>query len=252
MGVTTAARHTRESSPCNVVELRQYTLVPAMRDTLVELFEREFVESQETAGLRVLGHFRDVDDPDRFVWLRSFPGMKEREAALSDFYFGPVWKQHREAANSTMIDSDNVLLLRPFADDKAALEELTGWARPAPSEAATAGSGIITVTVYSFAEEPSDEAITWFVSSFEDAMVDLGAPRLALLRTEDAQNTFPGLPVREGEHVVVRIAAFASLTEHARHQAEYAGSAADRAVRERMVAEPVALRLAPASRSLLR
>ena len=33
--------------------------------------------------------------------------------ALTDFYSGPVWKAHRQAANATMIDSDNVLLLRP-------------------------------------------------------------------------------------------------------------------------------------------
>jgi hypothetical protein len=39
--------------------------------------------------------------------------MTSRAKALTDFYSGPVWKAHREAANATMIDSDNVLLLRP-------------------------------------------------------------------------------------------------------------------------------------------
>src|SRR5690348_6640492 len=96
-----------------VVELRQYTLRPGQRDVLIELFDREFVESQEAAGMAIVGQFRDLDDPDRFVWIRGFASMPARAKALAAFYGGPVWKQHAAAANATMIDSDNVLLLRP-------------------------------------------------------------------------------------------------------------------------------------------
>src|SRR6266576_5385396 len=98
---------------CSVVELRQYTLYPGKRDVLIDLFDREFIEPQEAIRIRVIGQFRDVDDPDRFVWLRGFRDMASRAKALQDFYGGPVWKAHREAANATMVDSDNVLLLRP-------------------------------------------------------------------------------------------------------------------------------------------
>src|SRR6266851_6145993 len=96
-----------------VVELRQYTLHPAKRDVLIDLFDREFVESQEALGMKVIGQFRDLDNPNRFVWLRGFRDMPSRAQALKDFYGGPVWKAHREAANATMMDSDNVLLLCP-------------------------------------------------------------------------------------------------------------------------------------------
>ena len=34
----------------------------------------------------------------------------------ASFYYGPVWKEHRTAANGMMVDSDNVLLLRPVSD----------------------------------------------------------------------------------------------------------------------------------------
>lgn len=37
--------NTQTYSP--IVELRQYTLHPGKRDTLIELFDREFVETQE-------------------------------------------------------------------------------------------------------------------------------------------------------------------------------------------------------------
>jgi hypothetical protein len=74
---------------------------------LIELFDREFVESQEIVGMYVIGQFRDLDNPNRFVWLRGFRNMSERAEGLTAFYTGPVWKANREAANATMIDSDN-------------------------------------------------------------------------------------------------------------------------------------------------
>ena len=95
-----------------VVELRQYTLRPGQREVLIDLFDREFVESQEAEGMAVVGQFRDLDDPDRFVWIRGFGSMPARARALAGFYGGPVWKANSAAANATMIDSDNVLLLR--------------------------------------------------------------------------------------------------------------------------------------------
>src|SRR5438093_1819321 len=98
---------------CPIVELRQYTLHPGKRDVLIDLFDREFVESQEALGMNIIGQFRDLDNPNRFVWLRGFRDMPSRAQALKDFYGGPVWKAHRGAANATMIDSDNVLLLHP-------------------------------------------------------------------------------------------------------------------------------------------
>jgi hypothetical protein len=95
----------------SVIELRRYLLYPGQRDALIDLFEREFIESQEAVGAHIVGTFHDLDSPDHFVWLRSFADMKARAAALRAFYFGPVWREHREAANATMIDSDDVRLL---------------------------------------------------------------------------------------------------------------------------------------------
>ena len=39
---------------CPIVELRQYRLWPGRRDVLIDLFDREFVESQEADGMQVL------------------------------------------------------------------------------------------------------------------------------------------------------------------------------------------------------
>ena len=81
-----------QSRCCAVVELRQYTLKPGQRDALIDIFDRYFVESQESLGMTVIGQFRDRHRPDRFVWLRGFPGMEQRHKALEAFYGGPVWQ----------------------------------------------------------------------------------------------------------------------------------------------------------------
>jgi len=61
----------------------------------------------------IIGQFRDLERPDRFVWLRGFDDMTGRARSLGAFYGGPTWKAHAQEANATMLDSANVLLLRP-------------------------------------------------------------------------------------------------------------------------------------------
>ena len=102
---------------CAIVELRQYTLHAGQRDVLIDLFNRRFIEPQEAVGIRVIGQFRDQDNPDRFVWLRGFADMLARVEALKSFYCGDLWKANRSTANATIIDNDNVLLLRPARAD---------------------------------------------------------------------------------------------------------------------------------------
>jgi hypothetical protein len=190
---------------CAVIELRQYTLHPGKRDVLIDLFEREFVESQEADGIELVGTFRDLDKPDRFVWIRGFPDMPSRAKSLQAFYFGPVWQAHREAANTTMIDSDNVLLLRPAGND-------TGFAKPATARApigtATRPHSRVLATIYYFGA-PVDEGFhQFFDREISPALVDAGLAPIARLETEPAENTFPRLPVRAGEHVFVWFARF--------------------------------------------
>jgi len=40
-----------------IIELRNYTLLPSRRDTLISLFEREFIETQKRWALALSGHF---------------------------------------------------------------------------------------------------------------------------------------------------------------------------------------------------
>src|SRR6266496_5244060 len=191
-----------QSSPlcCPVVELRQYTLHPGKRDVLIDLFDREFVETQEAVGIKVIGQFRDLDHPDRFVWLRGFRDMTSRAKALSDFYGGPVWKTHREAANATMIDSDNVLLLRPALPTSGF--SLENMKRP-PVGSDEVPASLVVATIYYFAGPVTPDFINFFEHSLWPVAESLGATISASFVTENSENTFPALPVREGENVFV-------------------------------------------------
>jgi hypothetical protein len=119
-----------------VIELRQYTLRGGRREELINLFEREFIQPQETIGAHVLGIFRDLDDPDRLVWMRGFQDMPRRHAALQAFYTGPVWRANSLAANATMLDSANVLLLRALPKSAGVLY----WRRNGRRQPASCGS----------------------------------------------------------------------------------------------------------------
>ena len=240
------------SSP--IVELRQYTLHPGKRDVLIDMFDAHFVEPQESAGIDVIGQFRDLDDPNKFVWLRGFPTMDVRARGLTEFYYGPVWKAFRDAANETIIDNDNVLLLRPVHPESSFLIEHD---ERAPAGSRGDGKGLIVATVYHL--DPTAEKQTDFVAFFERKLVPLltraGVRVIASFVPEPAANNFPRLPVREGEHVFVWFSRFHDTAAFDRSEAALAEMPQWRdsvAVElSAMVREPQRLRLKPTARSLL-
>lgn len=231
-----------------VIELRQYTLHPGQRDTLIDLFERHFVESQEAEGMRLLGQFRDLDDADRYVWLRSFSSMTARQAALQRFYGGPVWKAHRDAANATMIDSDNVLLLRPA--DAGAAFDLGGFVRPAIDGDDDEAAALVVAHIHYLQQPVSPSQLDLVRTQGATRWRAAGARPLAILVSEYAENTFPALPVRRGEHVLVTFTAFDDAAHYARAIA--VAQELERALQPHRSRASETLRLQPTRRSLLR
>jgi hypothetical protein len=208
-----------------IYELRQYTLRPGARETLIELFDREFLESQEATGMRVDGQFRDEDRPDRFVWVRSFPDMERRAASLRAFYGGPIWQANRDAANGTMIDSDDVLLLHPAGPV---------WGLPTTRPPQGTPPSLLTASI-AYLPAPVSQPFRDF---FAAEVAPVAMP-IATFETEYAENTFPALPVRGGEHVFVWFSR--------------GGPAAAVPALEGWLAKPLeTLRLTPTARSLLR
>jgi heme-degrading monooxygenase HmoA len=241
-----------------VVELRQYTLKPGQRDTLIDIFDGRLIEGQEDAGMTIIGQFRDLDRPDMFVWMRGFDGMVARKNALADFYGGPVWAAYRDAANATMIDSDDVLLLKPAWPDGGfdlAGAQRTGLAtdeKPIQNKPLT---GIVIIEIHHL--RPGTEVD--FANRFETAgaplMTAQGARLLAAFVTEHAENSFPRLPVRADENVFLVVTSFDSAEAHAHHKAALAASPAWQgfwqAAQAGLTKPTETLRLSPTSQSLV-
>lgn len=238
--------------PWSIVELRQYTLHPGKRDVLVDLFDAEFVETQEAVGMKIVGQFRDLDKPDRFVWIRAFRDMTSRAPALKAFYSGPVWATHKAVANSTMIDASDVLLLHPTAP-----HGLLPCFGTRPGKGATAApSSLVAATIYSFSEPVSSQFLTFFERTLQPALANAGLPVLASFVTEESPNNFPALPVRERENVFVWLTKAASADEYqqrvGRLEALPEWTQAARELRSRLIKSPEVLRLQPTARSELR
>ncbi len=212
-----------------VLELRQYTLLSGMRDTLVQLFDRYFVEGQEECGMAIPGQFRDLDDADRFVWLRGFTDMDARKVALERFYGGPVWAAHREAANATMVDFSDVLLLKPAWEGSGLSLERSE--RPVVGSPERSGGVIAARITHVAAEDLAD-----FSQRFRQ---DRAADRslISAYMTEPSQNTYRRLPLRDDS-------VFVSF--HDASKADLSAVPDDRAA-----GASEWLRLAPTARSLL-
>jgi hypothetical protein len=208
-----------------VLELRQYATKPGRRDELIEIFERELSVPLEEMGSIVHGQFRDVDNADRFVWLRGFTSMRSRPDALTSFYTSDIWYRHREAVNDTLVDSDNVLLLRPMRPGSG-----LGSAEARPSGADD--GGLIVAAIHRNEDDASPDLAE---------VAEAGGSLLGSYVTDRGPNNYPRLPIREGEDLTVWLVAFADRERGAR----YADAQARRGTAVQV------LRLAPTSRSAL-
>ena len=236
---------------CAVVELRQYTLHPGQRDVLIDLFNRKFIEPQEAVGIRVIGQFRDKDNADRFVWLRGFSDMPARAEALKSFYYGDLWKANRSAANATIIDNDNVLLLHPARAD-------SGFAAATNPRVAADSidipKGFVIANLYYFDTPASADFLDFFEHTLKPEFIHNGATILGSFVSEHSANTFPALPVREGENVFVWFSLFADESAYEQYLVALEKSAPWRdrikpALLPRLKKAPEVLRLTPTARS---
>jgi hypothetical protein len=232
----------------SVFELRQYTLHRGQRDTLITLFESAFVEPQNALGARVIGTLRDLDDPDRFVWIRGFRDMRSRREALDAFYTGPVWQANRAAANATILDSDNVLLL-----------QLAGSVAIFATAAASSGGtgGIIGATIYYLDSTDARQFAQFFEQTMLPHVAELGVQPIARLFTQEAPNDYPRLLIREHDRTFVWFAQWANVRDEAAFVAAFSSlsgwrDAAPDAVLPALMRKPERLRLLPTAGSALR
>jgi hypothetical protein len=174
----------------DVVELRRYTVSPGQRARFAAWFDAYFPEAFEQLGAMVFGQFLERGAPDRFLWLRGYHDMLDRPVVDSAFYYGPLWREHRTKVNAILPDSDDVLLMRV----------VPGHAIPVlpavdPMDEPRGAHGILVVQLLPAAAGRAD-AVAAALADAATRYPHEGVLDAGLLKTLDAPNNFPQLPVR--------------------------------------------------------
>jgi hypothetical protein len=93
------------------VEMRIYRLKPGKRAEFLEIFRNRSVPAHAKIGMKILGPFPAIDDPDAFFFMRAFPDLASREPMKSKFYDGELWKRELEHLMLPMIEKYEAVLV---------------------------------------------------------------------------------------------------------------------------------------------
>src|SRR5258708_12707089 len=105
-----------------IIEMRTYKTKPGLRTRFLEIFRSRSMPEHEAIGMRILGPFSSVEDPDTFFFMRGFPDLASREPMKARFYEGELWKRELEGTLMPILDNYQVVL----ADDP---DNLIRWYR---------------------------------------------------------------------------------------------------------------------------
>ncbi len=86
-----------------IVEVRTYTTKAGLRQRFIVLFETRTKPLQQSLGIGVAGPWIDQEHPDRFLWLRTFPSLDERERMKRALYDGAEWTGELEQLMMPML-----------------------------------------------------------------------------------------------------------------------------------------------------
>jgi NIPSNAP len=94
-----------------IVEMRTYKLKPGCRPRFLEIFRTKSVPAHAEIGMKILGPFLSIEDPDTFFFMRGFPDLASREPMKEKFYEGELWKRELEDVLMPMIERYDVVLV---------------------------------------------------------------------------------------------------------------------------------------------
>src|SRR5438445_196629 len=103
-----------------IIEMRTYKTNPGKRAEFLEIFRIKSIPAHTEIGMKILGPFLSVEDPDTFFFMRGFPNLASREPMKARFYEGDLWKRELEKILMPMLEKYEVVLV----DDP---EELICW-----------------------------------------------------------------------------------------------------------------------------
>jgi hypothetical protein len=75
-----------------IVEMRTYKTNPGMRSQFLQIFRSKSVPAHAEIGMKILGPFLSVEDPDTFFFMRGFPDLASRDPMKAKIHEGELWK----------------------------------------------------------------------------------------------------------------------------------------------------------------
>ncbi len=94
-----------------IIEMRTYKTKPGMRTQFLEIFRSRSIPAHAEIGMKILGPFLSVEDPDTFFFMRGFPDLASREPMKAKFYEGELWKRELENILMPMLEKYDVVLV---------------------------------------------------------------------------------------------------------------------------------------------
>jgi heme-degrading monooxygenase HmoA len=94
-----------------IIEMRTYKLKPGKRAHFLEIFRTRSVPAHDEIGMKILGPFLSIEDPDAFFFMRGFPDLDSREPMRAKFYEGALWRDELENLLMPMIEKYDVVLV---------------------------------------------------------------------------------------------------------------------------------------------
>jgi hypothetical protein len=94
-----------------IIEMRTYKLKAGKRADFLEIFRTKSIPAHAEIGMKILGPFLSVEDPDTFFFMRGFPDLPSREPMKAKFYEGELWKLELENLLMPMLEKYEVVLV---------------------------------------------------------------------------------------------------------------------------------------------
>ena len=91
--------------------MRTYKIKSGQRTAFLEIFESKSIPAHKEIGMRILGPYLSIEDPDTFFFMRAFPDLESRDPMKAKFYEGELWKRELEQKLMPMIDKFDVVLV---------------------------------------------------------------------------------------------------------------------------------------------
>src|SRR5437667_12679176 len=88
-----------------IIEMRTYKTKPGKRSQFLEIFCSKSIPAHTEIGMKILGPFLSLEDPDTFFFMRGFPDVASREPMKAKFYEGELWKRELENIMMPMLDT---------------------------------------------------------------------------------------------------------------------------------------------------